>query len=255
MNDFNQNLTGHGRAMDMGTDIGLRSFMLGVYNKLTLGIALAGAIAYFAGTFAPITNFIYGNQTVMWIVMFAPIVLILGARFFMRNPSPFSSALLYWAVVIAMGLSMSVYFFLAGIGASGVTNIMITKAFLITSAMFGGLSLFGYTTKRDLGPIGAFAFMGIWAAFIIGMIFFILPMIFPSVGFLASDITQLVISGAFALFSAIIIAWQTQSLKEGYYQLAGDQRSMAVMTNWGALNFFISFVNIFQFVMRILSSD
>jgi len=54
MNDFNQNMSGHGRAMDMGTDIGLRSFMLGVYNKLALGIALAGAIAYFAGNFAPI---------------------------------------------------------------------------------------------------------------------------------------------------------------------------------------------------------
>ena len=254
MNDFNQNLTGNGRAMDMGTDIGLRSFMLGVYNKLTLGIALAGAIAYFAGTFAPITNVIYSPPT-MWIVMFAPIVLILGANFFMRNPSPFSSGLLYWGVVSTMGLSMGVYFAMANFGVGGVTNIMITKAFLITSAMFGGLSLFGYTTKRDLGPIGAFAFMGIWAAFIIGMVFFILPMIFPSVGFLASDTMQLVISGAFALFSAIIIAWQTQSLKEGYYQLAGDQRGMAVMTNWGALTFFISFINIFQFVMRILSSD
>ena len=97
--------------------------------------------------------------------------------------------------------------------------------------------------------------MGIWAAFIIGMVFFILPMIFPSVGFLQSSMIQMVISGAFALFSAIIIAWQTQSLKEGYYQLAGDQRGMAVMTNWGALTFFISFINIFQFVMSILSSD
>ena len=173
----------------------------------------------------------------------------------MRNPSPFSSGLLYWAVVSTMGLSMGIYFAMAGLGIGGVTNIMIVKAFLITSAMFGGLSLYGYTTKRDLGPIGAFAFMGIWAAFIIGMVFFILPMIFPSVGFLQSSMIQMVISGAFALFSAIIIAWQTQSLKEGYYQLAGDQRGMAVMTNWGALTFFISFINIFQFVMSILSSD
>ena len=187
--------------------------------------------------------------------MFAPIALILGANFFMRNPSPMSSALLYWGVVTTMGLSMGIYFVMANIGVGGFTHVMIAKAFLITSAMFGGLSLYGYTTKRDLGPIGASAFMGIWAAFIIGMVFFILPMMFPSVGFLASDTMQMIISGAFALFSAIIIAWQTQSLKEGYYQLAGDQRGMAVMTNWGALTFFISFINIFQFVMSMLSSD
>jgi len=80
-------------------------------------------------------------------------------------------------------------------------------------------------------------------------------MIFPSVGFLQSSMIQMLISGAFALFSAIIIAWQTQTLKEGYYQLAGNQRGMAVMTNWGALTFFISFINIFQFVMSILSND
>ena len=254
MNDFNRQSASQGRAMDMGTDLGLRSFMLGVYNKLALGIALAGVLAFVAGSVAPISNLLYGTG-LRWVVMFAPIALILGANFFMRNPSPMSSALLYWGVVTTMGLSMGIYFVMANIGVGGFTHVMIAKAFLITSAMFGGLSLYGYTTKRDLGPIGAFAFMGIWAAFIIGMVFFILPMMFPSVGFLASDTMQMIISGAFALFSAIIIAWQTQSLKEGYYQLAGDQRGMAVMTNWGALTFFISFINIFQFVMNMLSSD
>lgn len=255
MNDFNRGIgAAHGRAMDMSTDAGLRSFMLGVYNKLALGIALAGIIAFIAGSFAPIYTVIY-SQPLVWVVMLAPVALILGANFFMRNPSPLGSAILYWSVVVAMGLSMGVYFLMANIGIGGYSHIMITKAFLITATMFGGLSLYGYTTKRDLGPIGAFAFMGIWAAFVIGMVFLVLPMIFPSVGFLQSDMMQMVISGAFALFSAIIIAWQTQSLKEGYYQLAGDQRGMAVMTNWGALTFFISFINIFQFVMRMLSSD
>ena len=254
MNDINRGIGAHGRAMDMSTDMGLRTFMLGVYNKLAMGIALAGVIAYFAGSVAAIYSVLY-TEPMAWIVMFAPVALILGARFFMRNPSPLGSAILYWSVVVAMGLSMGVYFLMANLGAGGVSHVMITKAFLITATMFGGLSLYGYTTKRDLGPIGAFAFMGIWAAFIIGMVFFILPMIFPSVAFLQSSMMQMVISGAFALFSAIIIAWQTQTLKEGYYQLAGDQRGMAVMTNWGALTFFISFINIFQFVMSMLSSD
>jgi len=254
MNDFNRGIGAHGRAMDMSTDAGLRAFMLGVYNKLALGIALAGVLAFIAGSVAPVSALLYGTP-LRWVVMFAPVALILGSNFFMRNPSPLGSAVLYWAVVTAMGLSMGIYFAMANIGIGGFTHVMITKAFLITATMFGGLSLYGYTTKRDLGPIGAFAFMGIWAAFIIGMVFFILPMIFPSVGFLQSSMMQMIISGAFALFSAIIIAWQTQALKEGYYQLAGDQRGMAVMTNWGALTFFISFINIFQFVMSLLSSD
>lgn len=255
MNDFNPNYRGaQGRAMDMSTDMGLRTFMLGVYNKLALGIALAGLVAYIAGSVAPVSELLYGTS-LRWVVMFAPVALILGANFFMRNPSPVSSALLYWSVVVAMGLSMGIYVVMANVGIGNFTHVMIAKAFLITATMFGGLSLYGYTTKRDLGPIGTFAFMGIWAAFIIGMVFFILPMIFPSVGFLQSSMMQMIISGAFALFSAIIIAWQTQSLKEGYYQLAGDQRGMAVMTNWGALTFFISFINIFQFVMSLLSSD
>lgn len=255
MNDFNRSIgRAQGRAMDMSTDTGLRSFMLGVYNKLALGIALAGALAFIAGSVAPVSQLLYGPP-LRWVIMFAPIALILGSRVFMRNPSPLGSAVLYWSIVSAIGLSMGIYFVMANVGIGSFTHIMIAKAFLITATMFGGLSLYGYSTKRDLGPIGTFAFMGIWAAFIIGMVFFILPMIFPGVGFLQSSMMQMIISGAFALFSAIIIAWQTQDLKEGYYQFADDQRTMAVMTNWGALTFFISFVNIFQFVMSLLSSD
>ena len=81
-------------------------------------------------------------------------------------------------------------------------------------------------------------------------------MIFPNVAFFqVGSAMQLIISGAFALFSAILVAWNTQSLKETYFALGGDQRGMAVATNIGALNFFIYFVNIFQFFLSLLSSD
>lgn len=256
MNDFN---TAYGRSgeMDMSVNAGLRSFMLGVYNKLALGIALSGVIAYIAGTVAPVSAVIYSSPMI-WIVMFAPVALILGSNFMMRNPSPVGSAILYWAIVVALGLSMGVYFLMANLNVGGMSHLVITKAFLATSATFAGLSLFGYSTKRDLGPIGTFAIMGLWGAFIIGMLFFILPMIFPNVPFFQTaggGTMQLIISGAFALFSAILIAWNTQSLKETYFQLGGDQRGMAVATNIGALNFFIYFVNIFQFFLSLLSND
>jgi len=254
MNQFNTS-TAYGRTMDASVNVGLRNFMLGVYNKLALGIALSGIIAYIAGSVAPISMAIY-TAPMAYIVMFAPVALILGSMFMMKNPSPTGSAILYWGIVVALGLSMGVYFLMANLGLGGMTHFVITKAFLATSATFAGLSLFGYTTKRDLGPIGTFAIMGLWAAFIIGMLFFILPMIFPNVAFFQVGSTmQLVISGAFALFSAILVAWNTQSLKETYFALGGDQRGMAVATNIGALNFFIYFVNIFQFFLSLMSSD
>ena len=254
MNDFNTSIA-QGRTMDASVNLGLRSFMLGVYNKLALGIALSGLIAYIAGSVAPVSALVY-TAPMIYIVMFAPVALILGSMMMMRNPSPTGSAILYWGIVVALGLSMGVYFLMANIGVGGVTHFVITKAFLATAATFAGLSLFGYTTKRDLGPIGTFAIMGLWAAFIIGMLFFIMPMIFPNVAFFEVGSTmQLVISGAFALFSAILVAWNTQALKETYFALGGDQRGMAVATNMGALNFFIYFVNIFQFFLSLLSSD
>jgi hypothetical protein len=98
--------------------------------------------------------------------------------------------------------------------------------------------------------------MGLWGAFIIGMLFMVLPLIFPNVAFFqVGGPMQIIISGAFALFSAILIAWNTQSLKETYFALGGDQRGMAVATNIGALNFFIYFVNIFQFFLSMMSND
>ena len=254
MNDFNTSMA-RGQTMDMSVNEGLRSFMLGVYNKLALGIAVSGIIAYIAGSVAPISAAVY-TAPMVYIVMFAPVALILGSMVMMRNPSPTGSAILYWAIVVALGLSMGVYFLMANLGMGGMTHFVITKAFLATAATFAGLSLFGYTTKRDLGPIGTFAIMGLWAAFIIGMLFVVAPMIFPNVAFFEVGSTmQLIISGAFALFSAILVAWNTQSLKETYFQLGGDQRGMAVATNIGALNFFIYFVNIFQFFLSMMSSD
>ncbi|MEO1303657.1 MAG: Bax inhibitor-1/YccA family protein [Pseudomonadota bacterium] len=254
MNDFNTSMA-RGQTMDMSVNEGLRSFMLGVYNKLALGIAVSGIIAYIAGSVAPISAAVY-TAPMVYIVMFAPVALILGSMVMMRNPSPTGSAILYWGIVVALGLSMGVYFLMANLGLGGMTHFVITKAFLATAATFAGLSLFGYTTKRDLGPIGTFAIMGLWAAFIIGMLFVVAPMIFPNVAFFEVGSTmQLIISGAFALFSAILVAWNTQSLKETYFSLGGDQRGMAVATNIGALNFFIYFVNIFQFFLSMMSSD
>ena len=93
--------------------------------------------------------------------------------------------------------------------------------------------------------------MAIWALFAVSVIY----MILPAIGLIEnSSGMEWMISGGFALLSAVLVAWQSQQLKEGYYQFAGDHRGMAVMTNWGALNFFIMFVNMFRFVLMLLAS-
>ncbi|MEO0815847.1 MAG: Bax inhibitor-1/YccA family protein [Pseudomonadota bacterium] len=256
MNDFNRSYATNTGTMDMSKDAGLRSFMLGVYNKLALGIALAGVLAYAAGSIEPLAKLLYGTP-LRWVVMLAPVGFLLFANFGMRNPSPMGTAILYWGVVSTLGLSMGIYVAMAAAGIGGLSHVVIAQAFLATAITFGGLSLFGYTTKMNLGPIGSFAFMAIWGLFVVGLLALVIPMIFPSTAGMIGwgQPFSLILSGGFALLSAVIIAWQTQSLKEGYYQLGGDTRGMAVMTNWGALNFFVSFVNIFQFFLQLLSSD
>jgi FtsH-binding integral membrane protein len=243
----------------MSVDAGLRKFMLGVYNKLGLGILLAGALAYAAGAVPEVSRLVFGepfgSSPLYMIVQWGPIVLLLGSMFFMRNPSPLGSGILYWAIVTLLGLGRGIWVLMAegavsGLGTRGGTNFTTTyetiaKAFLITASAFGALSLFGYTTKRDLSGIGSFAIMALWGVIALSLLQFLFP---PSSTF------EWIILGAVFALSALLIAWETQMLKNGYYQFGGDARSLAVMTNWGALNFFISFVNMLRVVLMFLSS-
>ncbi|MEL8054646.1 MAG: Bax inhibitor-1/YccA family protein [Pseudomonadota bacterium] len=258
MNDFNQSVA-RGRTMDASVDAGLRTFMLGVYTKLTLGIALAGTLAFIAGTVPAVTSLVFGTP-LYYVVAFGPIAIIFGSMFFMRNPSPTATGIMYWAFVTLIGLGMGVYFLMASSGmstttAGGISQSLnygtIAKAFFITASAFAALSLWGYSTKRDLSAIGSFAIMAIWALFAVSVIY----MILPAIGLMQpSSGMEWMISGGFALLSAVLVAWQTQSLKESYYVFAGDQRTLASMTNWGALNFFIMFVNMFRFILMLLAS-
>ena len=238
---------------DMARDAGLRKFMLGVYNKLALGILLAGVLAYVAGTVEPVTQLVFGTP-LLYVVQWGPVVLLLGSMFFMKNPSPLGTGIMYWTIVTLMGLGLGTWVLMAesgissstrgGIGLS-LTYVTIAKAFLITASAFGALSLFGYTTKRDMSGIGSFAMMAMWGVLAMSLLNFILP---------PSSMFEWIIMGAVFALSAVLIAVETQQLKNGYYAFDGDARSLAVMTNWGALNFFISFINMFRIVLMFLSS-
>ena len=254
MNDLNRSYaSAPGRTMDTSVDAGLRSFMLGVYNKLALGLLISAVLAYVAGTVPTVTEFVFGTPF-RYVVQFGPIALIFISMFAMRNPSPLGSAILYWTIVGLIGLGLGVWVYAAQTGAVLDTRggrsmaldfVTIAKAFLITATAFGALSLFGYTTKMNLRPIGVFMLVALFGVVILGLV----SLLFPPSGMM-----ETIIMFGVLILSAGLVAWETQELKEGYYSLQGDARGMAVMTNWGALNFYISFINMFRIILMLLAS-
>jgi FtsH-binding integral membrane protein len=121
--------------------------------------------------------------------------------------------------------------------------VIVAKAFLVTSAAFGGLSLWGYTTKRDLTGFGTFLIMGL-----IGLIVAMVANMF-----IASSALSFAISVIGVLIFAGLVAFDTQRLKFLYYRLGGDQRAMSVATTLGALSLYINFINLFQFILSLMS--
>jgi hypothetical protein len=146
-----------GRA-DMAVDAGLRAFMLGVYNKMALGLLLSAVLAYVAATVQPVSQIVFGTPLV-WVVMFGPIAILLISAFTMRNPSPVGANLVYWSVVALIGTGMGALLMYYARLPDGI--LTVAKAFLVTAASFGALSLWGYTTKRDISGWGTFLFMGV----------------------------------------------------------------------------------------------
>jgi uncharacterized protein len=243
MNDFLRQQAGAipaGRA-DMAVDAGLRSFMLGVYNKMALGLVISAALAYAAATIEPLRALIFGTP-LMYVVMFGPLAILLVSMFTMKNPSPTGANILYWSLVFLIGLGLGATLMVYGARPGGMMDI--AKAFFITSAAFGALSLWGYTTKKDLSGWGTFLIMGMFGLIIASVVNM----------FMQSSAFSFLISVVGVLLFSAITAWETQSLKYQYYQVKDDARSMAVATTYGALNLYITFINLFRMILSLISS-
>ncbi|MEO6338458.1 MAG: Bax inhibitor-1/YccA family protein [Caulobacteraceae bacterium] len=233
------------RSTDMSVDAGLRSFMLGVYNKVGLGLVLSGALAWLT-SHEPVANFLFkvtadgrfGGYTLPgMIVAFSPLVIILASGFFMRSATPQNSGALYWTIVSLIGASMGVLLLV-------YTGMSVATTFFVTAAAFGGLSLVGYTTKKDLSGFGTFLIMGMFGLIIASLVNM----------FLHAPILAFAINAIGVLIFAGLIAYDTQRLKTTYYQLGGDQAAMGVATNYGALSLYLDFINLFQFLLSFLGS-
>jgi FtsH-binding integral membrane protein len=214
--------------------------MLGVYNKMGLGLLLSAVLAYVSATVAPVTQLVFGTPLV-WVVMFGPLAILLISSFAMRNPSPAAANLVYWTVVSLIGTGLGAILLYYARVPDGI--LTVAKAFLVTAAAFGALSLWGYTTKRDLTGFGTFLIMGLFGL-IIAMIVNM---------FIASSALSFAISVIGVLVFAGLTAFDTQRLKFMYYQIGGDQRAASVATTFGALSLYINFINLFQFILSLMS--
>ena len=247
MNDFNR---GYARSIpadraDMSVDAGLRKFMLGVYNKVALGLVLSGALAYVTSSVPAVRDLMFitqggvlvGLAPLYMVVAFAPIVLLLIAGFALRNPTPQTAGALYWTIVTLIGASLGTVFL-------RYTGESVASTFFVTAAAFGGLSLVGYTTKKDLTGFGSFLIMGVWGLLIASIVNM----------FLHSGTLMFMVNILGVLIFAGLIAYDTQRLKMTYYAIGGDTVAQGVATNFGALQLYINFINLFQFLLSIMGN-
>ncbi len=246
MSDYDRGYTPPAPAgtADMAVDAGLRAFMLGVYNKVALGLILSAALAYVTSSVEPVRDLLFQTQggrvgyTLLgMIVAFAPLGLLLISGFALKNPSPRTAGILYWSIVALIGASLGVLVLV-------YTGTSIATTFMVTAAAFGGLSLFGYATKRNLTGLGSFL--------IVGLIGLIIAMIVNM--FLQSGMMAFIINVIGVLIFSGLIAYDTQRLKMTYYELGGNQAAMGVATNYGALSLYINFINLFQFLLALFGS-
>jgi FtsH-binding integral membrane protein len=232
-----------GRAETGVVDHGLRAYMLRVYNYMGIGVAITGVVAYLTfamavvdtGAGLQLTSFghlIYASAF-KWVVIFAPlaVVFLISAR--MNSMSLPGAQLAFWVFAALMGLSISTIFL-------AYAHASIARVFFITAASFGALSLYGYTTNKDLSAWGSFLFMGL-----IGIIIAMLVNLF-----LASTALQFAISVIGVLVFAGLTAYDTQQIKEMYY--VGDDGTVAgrkaVM---GALRLYLDFINLFMMLLSL----
>jgi len=247
-----------GARTDVAVDEGLRAYMLRVYNYMAGGVFLTGLVAYVIFTYSVTSDPALAASTggkvmalhrgmyltafgqaifaspLMWVLMFAPLGFVFFLSWRIYKMSVGAAQLAFWVFAAAMGASLSSIFLV-------YTGQSITQVFFVTAAAFGGLSLWGYTTKKDLSGWGSFLIMGVFGIIIASLVNI----------FLASTALQFAISAIGVLVFAGLTAFDTQQIKEMYYEGDADVVAgrKAIM---GALRLYLDFINLFMFLMQFL---
>ena len=222
-------------------DVGLREYMLRVYNYMASGLTLTGIIAYMSANTPAILSLLYTTSPegflqptmLAWIAMLPPLGFVLALSFGINRMSPSMAQAVFWGFSAVMGLSLA-HIFLSYTGTS------IARVFFITSGTFAGMSLYGYTTKRDLTGLGSFMFMGLIGIIIASIVNM----------FLQSSAMHFVISVIGVLVFVGLTAYDTQKIKNMYAEIDSSDTATkkAIM---GALTLYLDFINLFLMLLRL----
>ncbi len=218
-------------------DAGLRRYMLSVYNYMASGVLLTGVVAMLFASSGLAYQILAGPGILKYVIMFAPLLFVMTMSFGMNRLSTFAMQAMFWAYAAVMGLSLSSILLV-------YTGTSVAQTFFATAAAFAGLSLWGYTTKRDLSGFGTFLIMGVVGLLVASLINL----------FLKSSAMNLVISFIGVLLFAGLTAYDTQKIKSIYAYVAGtDMMGKSVVM--GALNLYLDFINMFLFLLRFMGNQ
>ena len=226
-------------------DEGLRAHMNKVYGLMSVAMVVTAGVAWAVGSseqlFSILRNPVTGSMTILgWVAMFLPLGMVFAFGALINRMSVAAAQLFFYAFAAAMGLSLAWIF-------QVFTGVSVASTFLITAIAFAGLSLYGYTTKRDLSAMGTFLMMGL-----IGLIVAMVVNIF-----LASSALAFAISVIGVLIFAGLTAYDTQNIKNTYLQHAvhGDTEWLGKAAIMGALNLYMDFINLFMFLLQFMGQN
>lgn len=213
-------------------DMGLRQYMLGVYNYMAGGLALTGLVSFVVSQSPQLMGAIYGTP-LLWVVMFAPVIMAIMLSVRIHKMAASTAQMMFWAYAGLMGVSLS-YIFMIYTGHS------VARMFFISASVFGGMSLYGYTTRKNLTGLGSFLFMGLLGIVIASLV---------NIYFQSSPM-QLVISVLGVLIFTGLTAYDTQAIKHSYYEFDSADVT-AKKSIIGALQLYLDFINLFLSLLRL----
>lgn len=233
MNDISQFNRTAAAGVQARYDEGLRRHMLGIYRNMGIGLAITGLVALAIASSPALVAAIF-DTPLKWVAMFAPLAFIFFFQFRIERMTTAGARMAFFAFAAVMGVSMAAVFLV-------FTGQSIAMAFFTASAMFAGLSLWGYTTNRDLTGLGSFLMIGLIAVIVASIVNI----------FLGSSLLQMVFSAVGVIVFAGLTAWDTQRLKSEYLHFAGTQvaEKLAVM---GALSLYLNLINMFQLLLGLM---
>jgi FtsH-binding integral membrane protein len=214
-------------------DMGLRTFLLGVFNNMTIALFISGIVSAYVGLSPDIAAVIWGTPF-KWAAIFAPLAFVFLFSYMASSMSSSTARIMLFCFAGLMGLSMSSIFLVFKLGS-------IAQVFFISGATFGATALWGYTTKRDLSGMGSFLMMGAIGLLIAGIVNL----------FLQSSVMAFAISSIGVLIFVGFTAYDMQSIKQQYYDL-NDDEEIRKAGIFGALNLYMDFVNIFLNLLQLL---